>query len=150
MSTSVPATSTSSPGGTPLRSPRGRWLVVGLLIFGSLATAGISTYWKVRLGPYAPYRRALKAAFVDGNPIVEGGNLPGEPRTLRIVLKVAFSPTAEDERVRETADQVHRIARDLDTDRRFETLLLYLVRPQPEKKPDRLEIKRPLHDAPSA
>ena len=34
------------------RSPRGRWLVIGLLLFGSLATAGISTYWKVRLGPY--------------------------------------------------------------------------------------------------
>ncbi len=127
------------------RSPRGRWLVVGLLLFGSLATASISLYWSVRLGPYAPYRRALKTAFPDGTPIVEGGNLPGEPRLLRVVLKVAFSPTAEDERVLETANQVHHIVRELDEPPQFDTLLLFLVRPQPEKTPERIEIRRELH-----
>ena len=120
-------------------------MVLGLLVFGMLATGGISTYWKVRLGPFAPYRRALKTAFPDGAPVVEGGSLPGRPHVLRIVLKVAFSPTADDERVVTTADQVQSIASELDAAGHYDTLLLYLVRPRPEKKPERLEIERPLH-----
>jgi len=130
------------------RSSRGRWLVFALLLFGTAATAGISTYWKVRLGPYAPYRRALKSAFPDGAPVVEGGNLPEAARVLRVVLKVAFTPVDGDERVVATTEQVRRIARDLDAAEQYDTLLLYLVRPVPEKKPERLEIQQPLHADP--
>lgn len=129
---------------TARRSSRGRWLVFGLLLFGTAATAAISTYWQVRLGPFAPYRRALKSAFPDGAPVVEGGNLPGSPRVLRVVLKVAFTPVAGDERVETTADQVQMLARDLDTAGQYDSLLLYLVRPMPEKKLERLEVRRPL------
>ncbi|MFM8287609.1 MAG: hypothetical protein ACKOGA_12870 [Planctomycetaceae bacterium] len=130
----------------PARSTsRGRWLVVGLLLFGSLATAGISTYWKVRLGPFSPYRRALKAAFPDGAPVVEGGNLPGQPSVLRVVLRVGFSPTAEDARVQEVADQVQTLANEIDTAGRYDKLVLYLMKPRPQQKPERLELTRPLH-----
>ena len=37
-------------------------------------------------------------------------------------------------------------SRELDESKRFDTLLLYLVRPRPEKQPERIELKRPLHD----
>jgi len=140
-------TTESRPAGAGSVS-RGRWLVVGLLLFGSLATAGISTYWKVRLGPFSPYRRALKAAFPDGAPVVEGGNLPGEPAVLRVVLRVSFSPTADDARVQEVGRQVQTLANSLDTDQKYHKLILYLMKPRPQQKPERLELSLPLHEPP--
>ena len=140
----------AGPGYSAKSTSRGRWLVVGLLLFGSLATAGISTYWKVRLGPFSPYRRALKAAFPDGAPVVEGGNLPGQPSTLRVVLRVGFSPTAEDARVQEVAGQVQTLANDLDAEGKYQKLVLYLMKPRPQQKPERLELTLPLHAAAGA
>jgi hypothetical protein len=127
-----------------LASARGRWLVAGLLVFGLAATSGISLYWKLRLGPYSPYRQALKTAFPEGGPVVEGGNLPGLPRALRVQLTVGFSPQAGDDRVETIANQVRDLVVSLDQAKQYDTLLLDLRHPKPPGKPERLEVKRPL------
>ena len=137
-------TTSDSPASHRTTSSRGRWLVAGLLLFGLAATAGISTYWKLRLGPYSPYRKALKTAFPEGGPVVEGGNLPGLPNALRVQLTVGFSPQAGDERVETIADQVRNLVVSLDQARQYETLLLDLRHPRPPGKPERLEVKRSL------
>lgn len=134
----------------PPASSRGRWLVAGLLLFGLAATASISSYWKLRLGPYSPYRTALKSAFPEGGPVVEGGNLPGLPRALRVQLTVGFSPQAGDDRVETIADQVRDLVVSLDQAQQYETLLLDLRHPRPPGKPERLEVRRSLRPGPAA
>jgi len=134
----------------PPASSRGRWLVAGLLLFGLAATASISSYWKLRLGPYSPYRTALKSAFPEGGPVVEGGNLPGLPKALRVQLTVGFSPQAGDDRVETIADQVRDLVVSLDQAQQYETLLLDLRHPRPPGKPERLEVRRSLRPGPAA
>ena len=133
-----------------LASARGRWLVAALLVFGLAATSGISLYWKLRLGPYSPYRQALKTAFPEGGPVVEGGNLPGLPRALRVQLTVGFSPQVGDDRVETIANQVRDLVVSLDQAKQYDTLLLDLRHPKPPGKPERLEVKRPLKSAATA
>jgi|688.fasta_scaffold732545_1 hypothetical protein len=130
-------------------SARGRWLVAALLLFGLTATASISLYWKLRLGPYSPYRQALKTAFPEGGPVVEGGNLPGLPHALRVQLTVGFSPQAGDDRVETIANQVRDLVAKLDQAGEYDTLLLDLRHPKPPGKPERLEVRRTLK-SPSA
>jgi len=129
-------------------SARGRWLVAALLLFGITATASISLYWKLRLGPYSPYRQALKTAFPEGGPVVEGGNLPGLPRALRVQLTVGFSPQAGDDRVETIANQVRDLVVARDQAQEYDTLLLDLRHPKPPGKPERLEVRRPLRASP--
>lgn len=130
-------------------SARGRWLVAGLLLFGLTATASISLYWKLRLGPYSPYRQALKTAFPEGGAVVEGGNLPNLPRALRVQLTVGFSPQAGDDRVETIANQVRDLVVARDQAVEYDTLLLDLRHPKPPGKPERLEVRRPLRSPPA-
>jgi len=139
----------TQPADSRRSSARGRWLVAGLLLFGLAATSTISLYWKLRLGPYSPYRQALKTAFPEGGPVVEGGNLPGVPHALRIQLTVGFSPQAGDERVETIANQVRDLVVGLDQSGEYETLVLDLRHPKPPGKPERLEVRRALKSLPT-
>lgn len=142
-------TDNSPPADSRRTSARGRWLVAGLLLFGLAATSTISLYWKLRLGPYSPYRQALKTAFPEGSPVVEGGNLPGLPHALRVQLTVGFSPQAGDDRVETIANQVRDLVAGLDQGGEYETLLLDLRHPKPPGKPERLEVRRALKSPPA-
>ncbi len=79
----------------PLKPPRiisGRLVVIGMFLLGVLGGTICVTYAIWRNAPYHDLTKALAAEFPKSVPKVEGGQNKGSPRTLRIVLNVAFPP----------------------------------------------------------
>ena len=122
----------------PPRVFSGTRIVLGLFLFGILATTGLWIYWKLHLAPFFPLQKALAEAFVDSSPRVEGGRHKKSPPTLRIVLQVAFTP------LRGSDPTESMIARTIDLARRYqdlqqyELLEIYLVHPLAEQQAERL------------
>jgi hypothetical protein len=134
--TEMPAPSgTATPGDIS-----GRWVVIGLFLFGIVAVGTIWFYWKLHTAPFLPLQQAIADTFDDSRPLVEGGQRKmnqNTPPTLRIVMKIEFNPFAEAEaqQVESIIDRLHDLARehqpDFDT---YDVFEVHLWQPVPEKE----------------
>jgi hypothetical protein len=145
--------------GTPpdaTRRPRrlsGRWVVIGMFVFGIAATAGLWVYWKLHVGPFLPLQQALAEEFENAAPHVDGGQRKKHkrtPRILRITMKVAFDPTvpANQSQVEQVAERVIAIARQQPDFRHYDELEIYLFWPvqEQERTPPTAKIIRKVAD----
>lgn len=81
------------------RTRSGTWLVVAMIGFGLLLTAGMYTYATLHRAPFRALAVELAREYPGTAPRVEGGKLrldqPGET-TLRITMQSPFDPADED------------------------------------------------------
>jgi hypothetical protein len=141
------APSSVANAGQPLSGATGRRVVLGMLVLGMLATAGIWVYWKLNLGPFVPMQRALAEAFPASSPRVEGGRQKGSTDVqLRVVLRVDFTPTLDDERVAPIVDKVTSLAREHGNLARYDRLVIYIVHFRPQRRPEEIKIDRPTRE----
>ena len=109
----------------------GRYVVIGLLVLGLIATILLFVYWDLQTKPFRPLREAIGRKFRHSRPNVEGGRPKGRgPWTLRISLTVNFPPFEDSLRATEVFDQIVELAReyhDLSEVDRVEVNLIQFV-----------------------
>jgi hypothetical protein len=120
---------------------RGRWVVIGMLLLGMISTGIIWTYWKYRLTPYVPLRKALGQAFPKSSPRAEGGPTRNSPPLLMISIDVDFPPLIADPRVPPTLRTIVEIARANHDLSKYELFEVYLSQRIPERAPVRLKAR---------
>jgi hypothetical protein len=126
----------------PFQTIPGRWVVIGLLSFGVLATGTLWVYSKMQLAPFVPFLKALRAEFPESKARVEGGRHKREAPLLRVIMQVEFTPTETDERVQKIFSRVVALARaNLDLSQ-YENFELHIVHYVPEKNPERILMQR--------
>src|SRR5262249_47229216 len=81
-----PQTMTPEAGTIP-----GRWVVIALLGFGTMATAALWVYSKLELEPFLPLTKALDVEFPGSKPRVKGGTTKRSPPILRVIMEVDFT-----------------------------------------------------------
>lgn len=120
----------------------GKWVVVGMGLFGIVMTATVWMYWKLHLAPFLPLQEALAEKYVGCRPVVEGGQSKMHKHTpiiLRVTMLVDYDPTKEPERVDELFAEVLALAQEklpLENYEEFE-LNVYLPKPETELSPIR-------------
>ena len=124
----------------------GRWVVIGMLSFGIIATGTLWVYSKMELAPFLPLRKALHEEFPKSKPRVEGGRPKGQPPMLRIVMQVDFPPDETDERVEKIVARVIALAKEHVDLTEFENFELHIVHYVPEKNPERILIQRKIRE----
>ena len=115
----------------------GRWVVVGMFLFGITATAALWLYWHYNTAPFRPLQEAIHAAYPDSQPRVEGGRLKGRadaPSILRIVMRVEYDPTEEKERAAALAREVAGMARERLDLTQYDQLEFHIFRRLPEER----------------
>ena len=137
------------PDASPAASGRasGRWVVVGMLIFGIVATAGLWLYWELHTRPFRPLQEALVQEFPGSSPRVQGGQRKiheHTPRVLQVVMRVDFNPVADESQARRVAAHVVELARR-HTDRASYTRIeVGLFQPLAEQDPRMRTVRVPL------
>lgn len=129
----------------------GTAVVIGMFVFGAMATGLIWFYWNMHIEPYMPMQMALAREFDNSSPRVEGGQRKihkASPKLLRITMRSPYDPTDEefDERIESDLRRISVIAGqhlDLST---FELLEVHFYKPNPEKPLLRKEFLRSLPD----
>lgn len=118
----------------------GRKVVLAMFAFGIIMTGALWVYWELYTRPFRPLQHAINAAFPESSPRVIGGrhksHKAGNPKTLRIVIQVAFDPTtAADELLNDQTSRLLALAAEhLDlTD--YEQVEIHLVSRVPEAEP---------------
>ena len=121
----------------PVKEIPGRWVVIGMFL---LAFAGIGFLWVYTVlhnAPFLSLQRALAEEFPEFAPKVEGGRRKihrNTPPILRIVMKVDFDPTADNDHAESLANRVTAIAQRHHDLSRYEFLEIHLFWPEPEKE----------------
>ncbi|QDU38143.1 hypothetical protein Mal4_24660 [Maioricimonas rarisocia] len=128
----------------------GRWVVLGMLLFGILMTGSLAVYWELYTRPFRPAQEAIEATFPGSQPRVVGGRYKshkdGNPEVLRVVTRVDFDPSADEERSRERAAQLYEIvAANVDLDE-YAVLEIHLYQLLPEDELRRWALKQPLEE----
>lgn len=127
----------TNPAGT---SPRvahrpgipGRWVVIGVLMFGALATGGIYVYWNEHSRPFRPLRDVIAYELRGSRPQVEGGTPKDGSPTLRIAVTARFDPEAEPARTELFKNRVFTLAREKVNVDDYEVFELHLIGVIPE------------------
>ena len=129
----------------------GSAVVVGMFVFGIIATSVIWFYWNKHIEPYMPLQLALAGEFDNSSPRVEGGQRKihkTTPRLLRVTMRSPYDPTDADfdDRIESDLRKIADIAGqhlDLST---FDLLEVHFYKPNPEKPLLRKEFLRSLPD----
>ena len=129
----------------------GTAVVVGMFVFGAMATGLIWWYWNKHIEPFMPMQMALAREFDNSSPRVEGGQRKihkTTPKLLRITMRSPYDPTDKefDERIEADLRKIVDIAGkhlDLST---FDLLEVHFYKPNPEKPLLRKEFLRSLPD----
>lgn len=119
------------------RELSGRWVVIGMFIFGVLATSALWAYWYLHTAPFRPLQMAIAESIPGSNPRVEGGQRKihkQTPRILRITIRVEFDPEAEEERAKELGAKLEALARQYQDLASYDVLEMYLFHRIPEQK----------------
>ncbi len=124
----------------------GRWVVIGMLSFGVIATGTLWVYSKMDMAPFLPLRKALDDEFPKSKPLVKGGRPKGQPALLRIVMQVDYTPDETDERVEKIVERVIALAKEHVHLAEYENFELHLVHYIPEKNPERILIQRKISE----
>jgi hypothetical protein len=128
------------------RTISGRWVVIGLLLFGVAATATLWIYSKMELAPFVPLLKAIRAEFPESKAQVKGGRHKREPPLLRVVMQVDYTPLESDERVQIMFARVVALAKEHLDLSQYENFELYFVHYIPEKSPERILIQRKISE----
>src|SRR5260370_7154001 len=115
----------------------GRWVVIGMLAFGVLATGTLWIYSKLELAPFLPLRKALNDEFPQSKPRVEGGRAKNQPPLLRVVMQVDFTPSETDPRVMKMFERVVPLPNHHLNLSKFENFYLHLIPSIPHNNPVR-------------
>ena len=129
-------------GPPQFKTVSGRWVVIGLLAFGVVATGTLWIYSKLELAPFLPLRKALHEEFPESKPRVEGGRHRNQPPLLRVVMQVDFTPSEADPRVTKIYERVVALAKQHVNLADYENFELHLVRYIPQQNPERILIER--------
>lgn len=135
---------------TPPGGVRGQWVVLVMLAFGMTLTAILWLYWDRHTAPFRDLQDALAREFPRSKPRVEGGQRKmhkGDPRILRIVLKVEFNPQAKESEAEAVADRAVELARQHHDLTRYDEIEIHLYWPEPEREIVEWEITRPVPEA---
>ncbi len=128
----------------------GRWVVVGLLLFGVVMTGGMWVYWKLHLGPFLPLQKALFEAYPHSAPQVAGGRHKDSPLILRVVLNVPFTPRRDSPEIRGMIERIIELARQHQRLGDYEILEMHFVHSIPERLAERLTVELKVAELPSA
>ena len=137
----------SEPTRTPPGGVRGQWVVLSMLAFGMLLTAILWFYWDRHTAPFRELQDALAREFPGSKPRAEGGQRKmhkGDPRILRLVMKVEFNPRAEQNRAQAVADRAVELARQHHDLSRYDQIEIHLYWPEPEREIVEWEVTRPI------
>ncbi|MFG0335329.1 MAG: hypothetical protein ACF8TS_18375 [Maioricimonas sp. JB049] len=154
MNAAQPRDTSSSPEGrTPHPDEKtisGRWVVLGMLLFGLLMTGSLAVYWELYTRPFRPAQLAIAERFPGSQPRVVGGryksHIKGNPEVLRVVTRVKFDPSTDEPRARERAALLFDIiAEHVDLDA-YEVLEIHLYQLLPEDELRKWALKQPLED----
>lgn len=121
----------------PVRELSGRWVVVGMFLFGILATSGLWAYWYLHTAPFRPLQLAIAENIPGSNPRVEGGQRKihqATPRILRITIRVDFDPEADGERAKQLGETLISLARKHQDLTHYDLVEMYLFHRIPEQK----------------
>jgi hypothetical protein len=130
----------------PFKTVSGRWVVIGLLSFGILATGTLWIYTKLDLAPFVPLIKALDREFPESKPQVKGGRSRRQPPLLRVVLQVDFTPAETDPRVVQIFERVVVLSKEHLDLSQYEDFELHIVRYTPEKTPEWILIQRKISE----
>jgi len=140
------ATTHTPPGTTVIP---GRWVVMGMFAFGGVLVVMMAIYWHLHTSPFIELQEALAREFEGSRPRVQGGQHKmhqNTPRILRIVMKVDFDPTTDNENAKQVEQQVAALAKkhhDLTT---YKTLEIHLFHPIPEKEIKQRSVEIPISE----
>ena len=118
------------------REISGRWMVVGMFLFGICATGILYFYWRMHNAPFLPLQQALANRFEDSRPRVEGGQRKihkDTPRVLRIIMKVDFHPDQNDQKVNALVKEVAEVAGEHQNLEEYDLLEVHLFWPEPQR-----------------
>ncbi|MBI1348212.1 hypothetical protein GC163_18210 [bacterium] len=125
--TEVPATTVLRPG-IP-----GKYVVIGMFILGSIATATIYIYWDLHTKPFRPLTEAIGREFRHSLPKVEGGRHKKGPATLRITVRVPFLPSTNTDQSQRFVNRLTELAREHTNLEQYEVFQIHLVQMAPEQ-----------------
>lgn len=115
----------------------GKQIVIGMFVFAITVITALWTYTYFRTAPFRPLNQALAERFEDSHPKVEWGQRKIHKKTptlLRVVMKVEFDPTTENDRAEKFADEVIAFARQHHDINQYDTLEIHLYKLDPEKE----------------
>jgi hypothetical protein len=110
----------------------GRAVVVGLLMLGIAAVVVMFVYWDLHTRPFRPLTEAIGREFRHSLPKVEGGRPKRGPMTLRISMRVPFTPTEVSHDSHGVVNRVVELARQHARLEQFERVEIHLVEMRPE------------------
>lgn len=132
------------------RSIPGHWVVLGMFVMASVATALIFIYWEMHTRPFRPLTEAVGREFRHSLPKVEGGRHKQGPMTLRIAMTVRFKPVKGVEETEAVVRRVVELARQHTDVSRFEVLEVYLIQRLPESEAVTESFKFPTNELPNS
>lgn len=115
------------------RKISGTAVVISLLVMGLTATAVMFVYWDLHTKPFRPLTEAIGRTFKYSLPQVEGGRHKQGPMTLRIAIRVPFSPDADEERTHETLRTICELIRRHQDLAGYEQVQIHLFQVLPEE-----------------
>lgn len=129
----------------------GTAVVVGMFVFGIMATSLIWWYWNKHIEPYMPLQLALAQQFDNSSPRVEGGQRKihkTTPKVLRITMRSPYDPTNEESNPQVETDlrQIVDVANEHLDMSTFSLLEVHFYKPNPEKRLLKKEFLRSLPD----
>lgn len=116
------------------REISGRWVVFGLLLLGIVATAVMYVYWERHTRPFRPLTEAIGREFPRALPKVEGGRPKRGPLTLRISLRVPFTPNHLSPDAHRVVNRVVELARQHVRLSAYEKVQVHLFEMRPEEE----------------
>jgi len=115
----------------------GKWVVVSMFAFASLAVGVLWLYWSWHTAPFRPLQEALGREFPRSRPLVQGGQRKihkETPAQLRIVMRIEFDPDADSDRTEELARQIASFAGEHHDLGLYDTIEIHLHWPEPEQE----------------
>jgi hypothetical protein len=120
----------------PQRPPlliSGKLVVLGMFLMGLLATGTIFVYWDLHTKPFRPLTEAIGRTFKNSLPKVEGGRHKKDPTTLRIAMRVPFSPEIDESAAQETLKTVCELIRQHQDLAGYDRIQIYFFQMVPEE-----------------
>jgi hypothetical protein len=111
----------------------GTAVVLGMLLLGTLATTVMFVYWDRHTKPFRPLTEAIGRTFKHSLPKVEGGRNKRGPRTLRIALRVPFSPDADEQQAQQTVTKICELIRQHQDLAGYDRVQIHLFQMIPEE-----------------
>lgn len=117
----------------PVRQISGTTVVIAMILAGLAATAVMFVYWDLHTRPFRPLTEAIGRTFKHSLPKVEGGRHKKGPMTLRIAMRVPFSPNDDEPAAQETLRTVCGLIRRHQDLTGYEKVQIHFFQMVPEE-----------------